>query len=40
VAGAELVDRPVIVPADPSGVLSDSHAARELLANHTLVIVR
>lgn len=31
---------PVIVPSDPNGVLTESHAARELLANDALVIVR
>ncbi|KAL7425159.1 hypothetical protein Q5752_000847 [Cryptotrichosporon argae] len=32
--------RPVRVPHDPQGVLSDSHAAHDVLAHDTLVIVR
>ena len=31
---------PVVVPPDPTGVLSHSHSAHELLANDALVIVR
>lgn len=30
----------VVVPPDPNGVLTESHGARELLANDALVIVR
>lgn len=32
--------RPVYVPPDPNGVLNESHAAWELLAHDTLVVVR
>lgn len=31
---------PVDIPPDPSGVLGDSHAAREILGHESLVIVR
>lgn len=39
-AGPVVHLRPTYVPPDPDGVLQDSHAARELLAHDTLVIVR
>jgi hypothetical protein len=29
-----------VVPPDPNGVLTESHGARELLANDALVIIR
>lgn len=32
--------RPVIIPPDPQGVLQNNHAAREILAHDSLVIVR
>ncbi|ORX37703.1 Scramblase-domain-containing protein [Kockovaella imperatae] len=40
IGGRVIPSRPVVIPPDPDGVLQDSHAARELLAHDTLVIVR
>jgi hypothetical protein len=38
--GVTVPSRPVYIPPDPLGVLQESHAAHELLAHDTLVVVR